>query len=152
VKRSPLLRRTPLARSSKLVTAQPLARLSHLKRSTFKRKRRRPKSGDHPAYKAWVKTQACVVGGHRCGRAEPHHIIDGRGAQRKGMGQTARDRDALPLCRAHHNEFHDGNGFCQGWSKEQRRVFQEQEIERLNKIWDDLCELGVLQEPMREAI
>ena len=127
-------------------------RTSELSRSPFKWKPRRSKPGDHPAYKAWVKGQPCVVGGWRCHESDPHHIINGKGQQRKGMGQTAADRDCFPLCRRHHEEFHDRKGFSLGWDDAQRLAFQEDEILRLNKIWDDFIETGVLQEPQREAV
>lgn len=123
-----------------------------LRRTRMKWKRRRPKPGDDPAYKAWIRRFPCVVGGKRCGQADPHHIIDGTGDQRKGMAQTAADKDCFPLCRRHHDDLHDGTGFCKGWSKEKRRTFQEQEIERFNEMWRDQHELGVLQEPERKAI
>lgn len=152
MKRSPLLRKTPLARTSSLVTTKPLERVSALKRTALRRKPRRPKPGDEPAYKAWIKTLACVVSGKRCGRTDPHHLIDGKGEARKGMGQTAPDKFLLPMCRDHHDQFHDRRGFCRGWDDTRRLTFQEQEVERLRSIWADLNELGVWQEPARMAI
>ncbi len=68
------------------------------------------------------------------------------------MGQTAADKDSFPMCRKHHEEFHGGIGFCKGWDKDQRRSFQEQEIERFNTMYAEQQELGVLQEPARRAV
>jgi hypothetical protein len=152
VKRSALLRKTPLRAKSSLLTAKPLARVSGLKRTAFKRKPRRPKPGDEPLYKAWVKTLPCCVGGKRCGKADPHHLIDGNGDARKGMSQTAPDRYLLPMCRYHHELFHAGKGVFAGFDAALRLTFQEQECERLRSIWRDLNELEVLQEPARLAI
>jgi hypothetical protein len=164
MKRTPLARNTPLKAKSvdpktgerRFSTfAQPIgaaARTSSLKRTRMQLRRRRAKPGDDPAYKAWIKTFPCVVGGLRCEESDPHHIIDGRGAQRKGMGQTAKDRDTFPMCRQHHDEFHDRVGFCKGWTDDERRTFQEQEIERFQALHRDKEELGVLQEPVRRAI
>lgn len=152
MKRSPLLRKTPLARTSSLVTTKPLARVSALKRTALKRKPRRPKPGDEPRYKAFVKTLPCCVGGLRCAKADPHHLIDGNGDARKGMSQTAPDRYLLPMCRAHHELFHAGKGIFAGFDAAQRLTFQEQECERLRSIWADLNEFGVWQEPMRAAV
>lgn len=165
MKRAPLLRKTrlvakkPLKRTSSLVSttrlkaSQLLTRGNSLKRTVMKRKPRRARAGDDPKYKAWIRSFPCVVPGLRpCKRADPHHIIDGRGEQRKGMGQTAADKDCFPLCRAHHEDLHHGTGFCKFWTKEKRRIFQEQEIERFNEMWRDFVELGVLQEPLRKAI
>jgi hypothetical protein len=151
MKRTPLLRRTQLKRTalerkSALVTRKPLARVS------FKRKDRRPKPGDNPAFKRFVKQMPCAVGGWKCHEVDPHHIINGKGSDRKGMGQTAVDRNAFALCRRHHEEFHDRRGFSKGWDDAQRLTFQEQEIERLNRIWDDHTELGVWQEPLARAV
>lgn len=151
MKRTALLRRTPLRSTRSLLTAKPLVRASELKRTSLKRKPRRPKPGDDPAYKAFVKAQPCCVGGKRCGKVDPHHLIDGKGDAKKGMGQTAPDRFLLPICRRHHDAFHDGKGFCRGWDAAQRLTFQEQEVERLRAIWADLHLLGVLQEPLRKT-
>jgi hypothetical protein len=123
-----------------------------LERTAMKRKRRKPKPGDDPLYKAWVKTQPCVVCGRRCGKVDPHHLSNGKDEARAGMGQTAPDRFLLPMCRARHEDFHHRRGFCAGWDDAQRLTFQEQEVERLRAIWDDLQLLGVLQEPETKAI
>lgn len=123
-----------------------------IERTAMKRKARRAKPGDEPKYKAWIRLQPCVVGGELCGPADPHHVIDGHGGARKGMGQTAPDRFLLSMCRAHHNQFHAGTGFCKGWSDGKRREFQMQEVERFRAIWRDLQDLDVLQEPQRKAV
>lgn len=158
MKRSALLRKTPIARGgSPLVRSKPLARAAFkprakaLERKPLKAKRRKPKAGDEPAYKAFVKKQPCCVGGLRCGRADAHHLIDGDGEARKGMGQTAPDRFLFAMCRRHHDEFHDRKGFCRGWDNAQRLTYQQDEVSRLRAIWDDLRLLGVLQEPERKA-
>lgn len=123
-----------------------------LTRKTMKRKPRRPKPGDEPAYKAFVKSMPCVVGGLRCGPADPHHMIDGRGEARKGMAQTAGDRFLLPLCRAHHEDLHAvDRGFCAGWSKEKKRAFQEAECDRMRALWAEYQETGLLIEPLQQT-
>jgi hypothetical protein len=127
-------------------------RAKPLRRTAMKRKKRRPKPGDEPRYKAWIKTQACCVGGQRCGKADPHHLIDGNGDARKGMSQTTPDRFLLPMCRVHHDLFHAGKGIFAHFDQEQRLIFQEQECERLRAIWFDLETLGILQEPARRAV
>lgn len=156
MKRTPLTRRTPLKSKpktkSKIVTRPKLDRCSPLKRVAMKRRSRRRKPGDDPRYKRWIKTQPCVVGGKRCGKVDPHHLIDGKGEARKGIGQTAPDKFLIPMCRRHHDNFHDGKGIFAGWDDAQRLTFQEQEVERLQSIWRDLNELDVLQEPERLAV
>lgn len=53
-------------------------------------------------YLDWVKTQPCVI----CGAPadDPHHMI-GLGGM-SGMGMTAPDSLAMPVCRPHHDEIH----------------------------------------------
>lgn len=123
-----------------------------LNRTRMKVRRRRVKPGDDAPYKAWIKTQACVVCGRRGRGVDGHHLINGKGEARKGMGQTLPDKFLIPMCRKEHNQFHDRVGFCKGWTDTERLDFQEQEVERLRSIWADLQELGVLQEPARKAI
>lgn len=127
-------------------------RKTELKRTRMKWKPRKPKLGDEPLYKAWVKRLPCCVGGLRCKKADPHHLIDGKGEARKGMSQTSPDRYLLPMCRAHHELFHAGKGIFAHFDAAQRLTFQEQECERLREIWRDLQTLAVLQEPQRRAI
>lgn len=152
MKRTPLLRKTPLGATRSLLSAKPLARVCELKRTAIRRKPRRPKPGDEPAYKAWIKTLPCCVGGKRCGKADPHHLIDGNGDARKGISQTAPDKYLLPMCRKHHDLFHAGKGVFAGWDAAQRLTFQEQECERLRSIWAGLQEFGVWQEPLQKAV
>ncbi len=151
MKRTELKRKTPLRARTPLVSTTRLASSMLLTRSPLKRKPRRPKPGDEPRYKAFVKTQPCCVGGLRCGKADAHHLIDGDGEARKGMGQTAPDRFLFAMCRRHHDEFHDRKGFCRGWDDARRLTFQQDEVSRLRAIWADLTDLDVLQEPTRKA-
>lgn len=52
-------------------------------------------------YLAWVKTLPCVI----CGAPadDAHHAI---GLGLSGMGLTAPDQYAVPVCRGHHSEIH----------------------------------------------
>lgn len=131
MKRTRFLSRTPLKRST------PLASTRRLRRTPFARKSRRPREGDDPKYLAWVRTHPCCVGGRSCQRSVAHHAIEMGGQELAGMGSTAPDSRTLPLCRLHHRQFHRRQGFCKDWSPNQRRVFQELEIERLRTIWAD---------------
>ena len=53
-------------------------------------------------YLDWVKRQPCVM--CHAPADDPHHII-GVGRM-SGMGTTAPDSMAIPLCRHHHDEIH----------------------------------------------
>lgn len=123
-----------------------------LNRTRMKVRRRRAKPGDDAPYKAWIKTQPCVVCGRRGRGVDGHHLINGKGNARKGMGQTLPDKFLIPMCRKEHNQFHARVGFCKGWTDQERLTWQELEVERLQRIWADLRELGVLQEPERRTI
>ena len=48
---------------------------------------------------------ACRMDGNGWREAEPHHPRSG-GIHGPGIGQRSDDRDAIPLCRMHHNEDH----------------------------------------------
>src|SRR6185295_8558196 len=129
MKRSPLARKTPLARSRVLdrgaLGANPIP-LSSLKPSTFKRKARRARAGDDPAYLKFIRRLPCVVGerfGRCVRRIDPHHMVGGKGHQKRGKSQTVSDRNTLPLCRRHHDDFHAERGVFKGWTPEERRVF-----------------------------
>lgn len=118
------------------------ARAKPLERSAMKRKARRAKPGDDAKYLKWIRSLFCLVGGPKkrdCrGRLDPHHMIGGRGDQKRGKGQTVGDMDTISLCRRHHDDFHNERGFCHGWTKEGRRVWQEEEILRLRRVYEQL--------------
>src|SRR4051812_28875508 len=114
MKRSALLRRTPLARGeSKLARSKPLPRAklepkSTLRRTRFKQKpayQRTPEEGGDPVYLAWVRTHPCC----RCGKHPPshahHEILNGR-----GKSQKAPDHRTLPFCEECHDQFHAVTG------------------------------------------
>lgn len=82
-------------------------------------------------------------------------------ALKAGLSDIARairennDRFLLPLCRKHHDQFHDARdrkSFAFGWDEAKRLTFQEQECERLREVYRDLQELDVIQEPLAKAI
>ena len=95
-----------------------------LRRSPLRRKRTTPRRGPErdPAYLEFVRTQPCAarsaaVGWECRGPIHAHH------AGARGLGQKCPDREAIPLCSRHHQEWHDGNGRFVGMGKAARRVF-----------------------------
>lgn len=87
-----------------------------LRRSPLPRKRLKPRREGKPAPRIKAKREedpqhldrlrafgcwACRVDGRGWVAAEPHHPRTGQ-----GTGTKAPDRDAIPLCRRHHNEQH----------------------------------------------
>lgn len=54
-----------------------------------------------PGYLRYLRGQLCLVCGRNWG-IEPHHTGS------KALGRKASDFDAIPLCRIHHDEYHQG--------------------------------------------
>lgn len=55
-------------------------------------------------YIRWIKQQGCIFPGCDEPAREPHHLIGLGGLS--GMGLTAADSYAMPICRRHHDEIH----------------------------------------------
>jgi hypothetical protein len=56
---------------------------------------------EDPKFLAWIKTLPCAVPRCQSRFVDPHHTGP------RGLSQTASDRSAIPLCRAHHDQYHD---------------------------------------------
>jgi hypothetical protein len=104
-----LKRKTPLTR-----TAMPRNKSPH---------KRTPEQGGDELYLRWIRSLPCCVCGHRP-PSDAHHST---GA---GMGLKAPDREAMPLCRPHHQQFHELRGPFDGWSHSHKKLWQEQQVER----------------------
>lgn len=101
----------------------PLKRKTQLARSPMKKRRRKPREGDDPAHLAWVRTLPCVVSLGCGGVVQAHHSTAGR-----GLSQKAPDWESMPLCAKHHREFHDARGYFGGWDKRWRRDWQRSQV------------------------
>lgn len=98
---------------------------------------------DHDfAYMAFVRARACAIHGmmdprsvglvtvFECFRAaQAHH------AGTRGLGQRAPDRTCIPLCARHHRDLHDATGVFLGWSKAQRREWQDERIAEMQALY-----------------
>lgn len=108
-----------------MLRSAPLKRKTPLRRTKMKRSKRRPNpAGSDPAHLAWIRSQPCCW----CGIStaiEAHHSTVGRGLSRKSG-----DREAMPLCWMHHAQFHCHTGPFAGWTKAQRRAFQNEMVSR----------------------
>lgn len=160
--RKPLLRRSELRANPvdpvtgekrwstfKTPTKATLVSTTRLKRSrlvSLVKARTSAQGGDLP-YLAWVRTQPCC----RCGARPPNHahheILNGR-----GKSQKAPDARTLPLCARCHDDFHAVTGRFAGFTREQRRDFQDIEITRLRAVHAGIVDHGVAQEPLHESI
>lgn len=132
-----------LTRKGDLDRGKPLAHRS-------KKKRRGPLRD--PRFLRFVRSLRCCV----CGtdvNVIAHHMVEGDGDDRRGMSQKVSDHKTMPFCDgralalSHHKQFHRRLGVFKGWENERRRVFQEEEIARVRKMYETLCELGTLEEP-----
>jgi hypothetical protein len=93
---------------------------------------------DLPQYKAWLLRQPCacapciaavVVHHHTNGQthapdAAPPKALGGK----RGKSQRASDYYGLPICHAHHGQLHDLRGFFKGWSGDELRAWQDQQV------------------------
>jgi hypothetical protein len=63
--------------------------------------------------------------------------MDAHHAGARGLGQRADDRTAIPLCRRHHQAWHDGRGVFLGWTHERRAVWAAVVIAETQRHLDD---------------
>lgn len=98
-------------------------------RRPMRRRPRRARPGDDPAYLALVRTLPCCARhlGTPCrGIMHAHHA-----GEEKGVGMKPPDRTAIPMCSGHHlGEWHDdaGRGAFRGWTQAQRRAWSNEQI------------------------
>jgi hypothetical protein len=105
---------------------------------------------DLPHYKAFILRQECAVVPDIAPcvlPAEPHHHTrapthppwvpppKGVGGMR-GKSQRASDYYLLPLCLVHHNDLHDATGPFRDWDKEQRRAWQDEQVQRFRGLYE----------------
>lgn len=117
MKRTVLKRRTPLVAKHTL------------KRGPFTQtrvKHRRPREGSDPAYLARVRQMPCCAA--RLSSCEGTAVDAHHAGPRPGVAMKAHDRTAVPLCRHHHQRFHDAAHPFRRWSKAMRREWQDEQI------------------------
>ena len=110
MKRTPLKRRTPLARAGRLRARTP---------------RRVVRQLGHPGHLARVRTLSCAaLGMSSCfGPMAAHHA-----GPRPGVGMKCSDLETHPFCMTHHALWHAGRGPFKGWTREMRRVWADAQI------------------------
>lgn len=96
-----------------------------LTRRWIPRTKRRARAGEDPAYLARVRLLVCVARYlSAChGRIEAHHA-----GRRPGIGRKAHDHTAVPLCSAHHTDWHQAAGAFRGWQRDRRREWADEQI------------------------
>lgn len=78
---------------------------------------------------ATAAASKAIPSGYTCSPdVEAHHRT---GA---GLALKASDHEAFPLCRKHHREFHDANGLFKGWTRAQRKEWQQHMVKLYQPI------------------
>jgi hypothetical protein len=115
LRRSLLRSRTPLRRKTRI--------------NPRRLRPRRENADRDPAYLARVRKLPCLI--RPCQRrSQAHHA-----GEHPTLGQKAPDITAIPLCRQHHVfEWHAKHGFCEGWDEAQRRQWQDEMIDRTQRV------------------
>jgi hypothetical protein len=112
VKRTPLRRSTPMRRGRPMRQRSPKAR----DRGEL----------DNSVHLAAVRLLPCCARALTVcyGAVSPHHDTAAR-----GLGQKASDLRTMPMCFGHHRSFHDATGPFRGWTRDQRRTWQQECID-----------------------
>lgn len=101
-------------------------------------------------YLAWLRNQRCAV--QPCIlRAHSHHSTNAPAEQheksvggKRGKSQKADDAHAFSLCPKHHGEFHNGWGFCEGWTKAERAKWQDEQVALYRGRYEEELEAGTV--------
>jgi hypothetical protein len=88
-------------------------------------------ANEDPAHLKWLRSLPCMA----CLAPPPSEAHHRTGA---GMAARAPDSEAMPLCTRCHRDFHDGRGLFQGWTREMRRRWQLDTLEKVRALYD--CE------------
>jgi hypothetical protein len=118
------VKRTPLRRYARLESRHPMRKRA--------RKPRRVSTPEDRAYMDFIRTLACCAPmPHLCrGCIDPHHA-----GIKPGLGLKAPDDTCIPMCRRSHREWEDHAGQFRGWTREQRREWQDYQIVVYQAMW-----------------
>jgi hypothetical protein len=83
-----------------------------------------------PEYLERVRALPCPLAWTRTcwGRIEAHHA-----GKHPGVGMKAHDWTAIPLCTAHHRAWHRHEGPFDGWDKDKRRSWSDEQIAKAQR-------------------
>lgn len=103
-------------------------------------------AGELPHYKNWIRLQNCAA----ClgpGPCEPHHAQSGTtydpdepppaksAGPKRGRGQRTHDKWLIPLHFSCHGEFTDHRGHFRGWTQEERKRWEHEEVRRYRDMY-----------------
>lgn len=140
MKRTALLRKTPLRRKTRL---RPIGKGKYA---------RRPRNHDYMDFIRWCE---CILkyvdGASPCdGRMEADHAGARGGAPDAGPAQRKTDdTTCIPACHGHHGERTDSRGYYKGWGAAKMRAFCDEKIHFYRNLYDNL--IGLRQTPWRKA-
>lgn len=115
MKRSPLQRRTALARRSRLPARRATARRSERQHDSLYMDRVR-------------RLLPCSAGDMLGDEARCEGRIEADHAGRKVAGRKADDQTCIAMCSRHHRERHDFSGVFRGWSGDEMRAWLDAQI------------------------
>lgn len=108
---------TPCPKPQKRAKARkPLSRKTWIRK---RRPRRLSRPGSDPAYLDFVRSLPCYLCS-TCDGIHAHHAIH------RSQGGT--DKDAIPLCMRHHQQWHDHNGAFAGLNRFYRFAWSRRAI------------------------
>lgn len=127
MKRTPLTRKTPMARSSSKLTRSPMKR---------GRPGKQPPERRDDAYKAWIRAQPCCA---PTSEAYPEPCTDWPcdPNHQHGDGKSIKTHDhtCIPLSRICHDGYEAKNGRFKGFTKQQTRDWHAAQAERLRALY-----------------
>lgn len=101
-----------------------------------------------PARLEFVRHQRCAAtyldGSGDCWLAPGRAVNEANHAEILGMGMKDVDARTFSLCSGHHGKWTAHKGFCEGWTREERKAFEEKEIDRTDLLWANALLLVVL--------
>ena len=120
--------------------AEELASRPQLERPMLKAQPRPSKPIRSRAYLRWVASQPCAICGSTKG-IDAHHW-----APTRGLSQKVNDTRAVPLCRSHHDEFHQRGRIGAMNDEQTRGKFLDLQVVMLEaafvRMGNRLAELG----------
>ena len=138
MKRTALLRKTPLARKTRL---KPIGKSKHA---------RRTRDHDFMAFIRWCDCALKDVAGTTCsgGRIEADHVGErgGRPGAAPAQRRTA-DDTCIPMCgigndgNGHHWQRTNYRGYFKGWNGERMREWCDAKIRFYQNLYKNLCRL-----------
>ena len=111
-----------------------LVRRQFIKRTPLKRRPRKVRRNEDPAYLDWIRTLPCVI----CLRDYPIQLGATEAAHigQRGFAQKSSDRETIPLCGRHHRWGKDAHHVLGKHFFERHGLNREELIRSLNAAYE----------------